>query len=150
MTYTRRFFGFCLAGFFVAFGWVAHATEPYEPARGSEERSAILNSVRPKIEIEMRGPVEFVVSRLRVLDSWAFATLEPQRPDGIEIDVSKTAWADDVGFMDGLTVFALVRRTENGWFLIDSVTAPTDVAFLHWPKFYGAPRVIFDFPEQPE
>ncbi|MEO1744962.1 MAG: hypothetical protein AAFR13_00360 [Pseudomonadota bacterium] len=124
----------------------AFAQNIYEPARGTAERKAILDAVRPKIEAEMRGPVEFVVGRLRAQDGWAFAQLDPQRPGGTPINPAQTGWARDVDFMDGLTVWALMRRTERGWFLIDAITGPTDVAFLHWPDVYGAPRAIFGFP----
>ncbi|MEM0899394.1 MAG: hypothetical protein AAGI92_05530 [Pseudomonadota bacterium] len=115
------------------------------PERGTAERRAILDAVRPRIEAEMRGEVEFVVQSLRVLDGWAFAVLDPQRPGGRPIDIADTGYADDLYIMDGLTVFALMRERDGRWHLIDSVTGPTDVAFQPWPEFYGAPRIIFGF-----
>ncbi|MEL6819351.1 MAG: hypothetical protein AAFP80_11945 [Pseudomonadota bacterium] len=121
----------------------AMAQTPYEPARGTAERKAILDAVRAKIEAEMRGPVEFVVGSLQVLDGWAFARLEPQRPGGRPIDPANTVWADDIEMMDGLTVWALMRETTGGWGLVDAVTGPTDVAFWGWWDFYGAPEEIF-------
>lgn len=121
------------------------AQSVYEPARGTAERKAILDAVRPKVESEMRGPVEFVVSSLRVSDGWAFAQLQPQRPGGVPIDPAQTSFAADIEFMDGLTVWALLRGSGSTWSLIDSVTGPTDVAFEPWPDRYGAPRVIFGF-----
>lgn len=93
----------------------------------------------------MRGPVEFVVSSIRVEDGWAFCILEPQRPGGAQIDVNETGYAQDNEFMDGLTVYALVRNWNGRWNLIDAVTGPTDAAFTPWPEFYGAPRSIFGF-----
>lgn len=137
-------FFLCLA-FALLGGGAGLAQDVREPARGSAERTAILDAVRPKVEAEMRGPVEFVVISLRVKGGWAFAQLEPQRPGGVPIDPAQTAHAADIDFMDGLTVWALMREKGGRWYLIDTVTGPTDVAFEPWPEFYGAPRVIFGF-----
>ncbi|WP_199773070.1 hypothetical protein [Ensifer adhaerens] len=63
--------------------WLAGASlaEPFrEPARGSVERAAILDAIRPVVEAEMRGPVEFVVTTMRVAPNWAFMQVEPKRP----------------------------------------------------------------------
>ncbi len=121
-----------------AFAW-------YEPQRGSGERKAILDAIRPRVEAEMRGPVEFVVTMFRAEDGWAFAILEPQRPGGGKINVRETGYARDHEFMDGLTVYALTRSVGGKWYLVDAVTGPTDAAFTPWPDFYGAPRSIFGF-----
>ncbi len=121
------------------------AGKMYTPGRGDPNRKAILNAIRPRIEAEMRGPVEFVVRTLNVLDGWAFAVLDPQRPGGRPIDVYGTVHAQDADFMDGLTVYALVKWSGGGWGLIDSVTGPTDVAYDPWPDLYGAPRAIFGY-----
>ena len=40
---------------------LAFAGEVHEPAKGSPERAAILDAIRPAIEAEMRGPVGFKV-----------------------------------------------------------------------------------------
>ncbi|MEO1702949.1 MAG: hypothetical protein AAFR71_12955 [Pseudomonadota bacterium] len=139
-TIASIFFGFVIL---FATSGLSLAQSSYEPTRGSAERKAILNAVRPKIEAEMRGPVEFVVSNLQVMNGWAFAQLEPQRPGGRPINPANTIWADDIEMMDGLTVWALVRNSTGGWGLVDAVTGPTDVAFWGWWDFYGAPREIF-------
>lgn len=141
-TIKALFMAIFLAGITLAQG---KAQQPYQPMRGTAERTAILNAVRPKIEAEMRGPVIFVVRTLRVLDGWAFMQLDPQRPDGRPINPANTIWADDIEMMDGLTVWALARNSTGGWGLVDAVTGPTDVAFFNWPEFYGAPAVIFGF-----
>lgn len=117
----------------------------YTPGRGDPDRKAILNAVRPRIEDETNGPVEFVVRVLNVLDNWAFAVLDPQRPGGRPIRIQDTVYADDAEFMDGLTVYALIQRRNGRWRLVESVTGPTDVAYEPWPDWYGAPRAIFGF-----
>ncbi len=123
----------------------ALAGSVYTPGRGDPDRKAILNSVRPRIEHETRGAVEFVVRTLNVMDDWAFAVLDPQRPGGRQIRIEDTIHAADADFMDGLTVYALSRRTSGGWRLVESVTGPTDVAYDPWPEIFGAPRAIFGY-----
>lgn len=66
-----------------------------EPAKGSAERSAILDTLRPAVEEEMRGPVEFVVTTIRVSPNWAFVQVEPQRPGGGAIDPEKTGFGEN-------------------------------------------------------
>lgn len=117
----------------------------YEPKRGSAERSEILDALRPAIEAEMRGPVEFVIQELRASDGWAFVIADPQRPGGGAINIANTGFAPDADYMDGLRVYALCRWSNERWNLIDHVTGPTDVAFEPWPQFYGAPKDIFGF-----
>ena len=45
--------------------------------------------------------------------------------------------------MDGLTIYALLRKTGNGWSVLAYVIGPTDLAYEPWPEEYGAPRSIF-------
>ena len=124
---------------------MAQAAGWYEPARGSAERKAILDAVRPVIEAQMDGPVEFVIRDLRVEDGWAFLVADPQRPGGGAIDPRSTRFGEDASFMDGLTVYALVLWANERWHLADHVVGPTDVAFEPWPQLYGAPLGIFGF-----
>ena len=134
-----------LAAAGAAFAFPALAGKVYTPGRGDPDRKAILDAIRPRIEAEMRGPVEFVVRILNVKDGWAFAVLDPQRPGGKKINPYDTIHAADAEYMDGLTVYALTRKSGGRWGLIDSVTGPTDVAYEPWPDQYGAPRAIFGF-----
>lgn len=123
----------------------ALAQRVYTPGRGDPDRKAILDAVRSRIISEMNGPVEFVVRVLNVSGDWSFAVLDPQRPGGRQINPADTVHAADVDFMDGLTVYALVRKSGSRWGLVESVTGPTDVAYDPWPEIFGAPRAIFGF-----
>lgn len=129
--------------FLILFALVFPAFAFEEPAPGSMERKAILDSIRPAIEASLRGKVEFVVTALRREGDWAFAVLEPQRPGGASIDPAKTGHAGDIDFLDGLTTYALVLFRYGRWNLIDKVVGPMDAAFHPWPEIYGAPRSIF-------
>ena len=109
------------------------------PARGSAERKAILDTIRPQAQGKLGGAVEFVVKEMRVQDGFCFTVLEPQRPGGGKI-ANTFAEAES---MDGLTIYALLRKTGNGWSVLAYVIGPTDVAYEPWPEEYGAPRSIF-------
>ncbi len=50
------------------------------PLPGSPLRADILNALRPTVQNEIGGAVEFVVRELRVLQNWAFVSARPQRP----------------------------------------------------------------------
>lgn len=113
-----------------------------QPASGSSERKAVLDAIRPRAQGELGGAVEFVVDEMRVQDNFCFTRLEPQRPGGAKIAKWETIYAQEE-FMDGLTIFALLGRTGNGWLVIEYVVGPTDVAYLPWPEQHGAPRSIF-------
>ncbi|WP_426238418.1 hypothetical protein [Pararhizobium sp. DWP1-1-3] len=113
-----------------------------EPAKGSSERAAIMDTLRPAVEAEMRGPVEFVVTTIRVTPNWAFVQVEPQRPGGGAIDPEKTGFAGDTDMMDGLTVYALMGFQAGRWNLIDHMVGPTDVGYAGWQQRYGIPAAL--------
>jgi hypothetical protein len=114
----------------------ASAQSVYEPARGTAERKNILNAVRPMMEARVGPPVEFVVDWMRAGNGWSFVQLSPQRPGGSQIDLSRTTFAMNAEYMDGLTTFALLRYQFNRWNLIDFVVGPTDV-FWQGDPLYG-------------
>lgn len=124
------------------FSGVAVAQSFREPAKGSAERAAILEALRPAVEAEMRGPVEFVISVMRASPNWAFVQADPQRPGGGAIDPESTGFAGDTDFMDGLTVYALLAFQSGRWNLVDHFVGPTDVAYSHWPERFGVPAAI--------
>lgn len=72
--------------------WAAAAAAPgwNEPARGSAERRALMDAMRPQAELIFGPPVEFVASRLRVADDIAFASVVAQRPGGGTIHIQAT------------------------------------------------------------
>ena len=102
------------------------------PARGSAERAKLMNAMRPSIAKKLNAPIEFVVKDLRVLKSWAFARVIPQRPGGAKIDVSKTPMRGDAEYMDGLRTEVFLRRTSTGWRVVDFAIGSTDVWWLDY------------------
>jgi hypothetical protein len=127
---------------------MAFAGEVHEPAKGSAERKAILDAIRPAIEAQMRGPVEFSINVMLSDGDWAFVGANPQRPGGGEIDPETTAFAGQSDTMDGLTTYALVRYGNGRWNHIDDIVGPTDVAYMSWLVQYQVPKAVIGMEPQ--
>ena len=108
---------------------------------GDPERKLLLDLLRPVLELELRGPVEFRVGTARTLKGWGLVRVEPQRPGGGRIAMRETVFAEEP-FMDGLTTDALFRHEGGRWHLITHVVGPTDAASSNW--IHGdVPRRLF-------
>jgi hypothetical protein len=90
---------------------------------GSEQRKAILDALRPSVEAELGGDIEFVPSCIQVLAGWAFVSAEPQRKGGRAIP--RTILPDWEN-RDGLTVTALFHFRHGRWALIERAIGATD------------------------
>lgn len=123
----------------------ASAQAVHEPARGSAERSEILNAVRPLVEARVGPPVEFAVNWMRAGDSWAFVQLGPQRPGGGAIDIARTTYAQNAEYMDGLVTFALLRRQYDRWNLVDFAVGPTDAFWQGDPLYARVPQGLVPY-----
>lgn len=113
-----------IAGTAIAEGW-------HEPARGSAERAALMDAIRPHAEWQLGAPVEFVVHDLRVAGPLGFASLYAQRPGGAAIDLYQTP-AFRRGSLspeeiDGASLQALYWRSGNTWVAVHWVIGATDV-----------------------
>lgn len=117
---------------FALLATTAHAHPWYEPARGSQERRALMDAMRPVIEAKLNPPVEFVVRDLRVLGDWAFAQVIPQRPGGGRIDLRRTMLRNEAPYLDGVRTEAILQRRNGRWFTVDHAIGATDVWFLVW------------------
>ena len=126
----------------------AFAAELHEPAGGSAERKAILDAIRPAIEAQMRGPVEFRVDIMRSDGEWAFVSAKPQRPGGGVIDPETTAFAGQSEVMDGLATYALVRFANGRWNHVADIVGPTDVAYERWVDLYRVPKAVIGMEAQ--
>ena len=102
----------------------------HEPARGTGERRALMDAMRPQAELIFGPPVEFVVSRLRVAGDLAFASVVAQRPGGGAIHIQATPGWQSGYFMpdaDWTAGQALLRRTGSGWAVAAVYYGATDV-----------------------
>ena len=103
----------------------------HEPARGTAERKALMDALRPHAEWVLGAPVEFVIYDLRVRGNLGFASVWPQRPGGGEIDLWATPGAyrqeiypDD---MDGAGIEALYVKSGNTWVAVHWAIGAGDV-----------------------
>ena len=79
------------AFFALLFSLIAQASYAWdEPARGSDDRSALMDAIRPHIEWDLGAPIEFAIAQLRVSGDVAYASVVPQRTGGGIIDLYST------------------------------------------------------------
>ena len=99
-----------------------NAVEP--PRAHSAQRVAILNAIRPAVELELGRNVEFAPSCVQVWKGWALVAAEPQRKGGKKIDPRILPDWDN---RDGLTVTALLQFRYGRWNLVGHAIGATDV-----------------------
>ena len=116
----------------------------HTPDRGSDERKALMDTLRAPVEKKLRQQVVFQVGQLMVQDGWAFFIGKPQQPDGTPVDYSRTVYKDAIeagAFDDGIV--ALLHNVNGKWRVIQYVIGATDVPYVDWDKKYHAPKAIF-------
>lgn len=108
-----------------------------EPARGTAERAALMDAIRPHAEWMLGAPVEFVVFDLRRSGDLAFASLYPQRPGGGRIDLNRTPGAQrgdlDLEDMDDIGIQVLYRKSGKTWVAVHWVIGAGDVWYAYGP-----------------
>lgn len=128
----------------LALAGAAHA-EYAEPARGTAERRALMDALRPHIEWMLGAPVEFVVWDLRVSGDVAFFSGMAQRPGGGAIDMYATPAARrgeiDPHVGDGATVQALYQLSGETWVAVHWAVSATDVWYA-WEPLCRDYRVV--------
>ena len=135
--------------FLIAFSFLAVTTtasfaqRAYTPAAGTPERKAIMDVLRVPVEADLRQKVIFKVQHLRIAGPWALARVVPLRPDGGDINYSKTRYREDMeeGAFDGEGE-ALLRRDGGGWRLLEWHFGASDTEVPMWLEKYGAPAAL--------
>lgn len=94
------------------------------PRAGSAQRVAILNAIRPAVELELGRKIEFVPSCVQVWKGWALVAAQPRRKGGKKIDPRILPDWDN---RDGLTVTALLQYRYGRWNLVGHAIGATDV-----------------------
>jgi len=94
---------------------------------GSAQRRAILDALRPAVETRLGPDIEFVVRSIDIRGGWAVITADPQRRGGRAIDARRYFPADDLEFMDGITVTAVMRFQNGRWRHVQHAIGATDV-----------------------
>ncbi len=100
-----------------------------------------MDVVRPACERDVGQKVIFRVQHLRLIR----ARVVPLRPDGSEINYSKTKYreANAEGAFDGEGE-ALLRRQGKGWKLLEWRFGASDTEVPIWFEKYGAPSALAD------
>ena len=119
------------------------AQRAYTPAAGSPERKAIMDVLRVPVEADLRQKVVFKVQHLRIVGPWALARVVPIRPNGSDIDYSRTKYRDDLeeGAFDGEGE-ALLRNDGGGWRLLEWRFGASDTEVPIWLEKYRAPAAL--------
>lgn len=113
--------------------------------RDDPRRKALLDALRPLIEVDLGQALMFEVRTLRERGGSAFAAVSPRTSDGKPVDFAKTRHAQRLedGVLDGDTVYAILQHRDGRWQVQEYVVGPTDVAWAGWAQDYGAPEAIF-------
>lgn len=94
-----------------------------EPARGTADRAALMQAIRPLAEDVLGPKVQFVVRTLRVADDVGFALLSAQRPGGTPIDIEATPAfrRGDIDPQGGdpTALEVLYHKSDGGWVVAD-------------------------------
>lgn len=117
----------------------AFAQSAHTPAVGSEERKALMDAIRGPAEKDLKQKVIFNVDRLRVAGDWAYARVSPTRPDGSEVDFSRTKFQKliDLGAFDPQGEALLFQESNGDWTVIEWVFGATDVPSAGWSDKHG-------------
>ncbi len=84
---------------------------PYTPAKGSQERKAILDALRDEVLRLHNLRVIFVVSYMKVQNGWAWVQVRPQSPDG------KNKYEG---------ILALIHKESNRWKVVEMPSQEED------------------------
>ncbi len=102
-----------------------------------------MEALRVPAEKDLKQKVIFNVDILRVAGDWAYARVSPTRPDGGEINFSKTKYREQIEF----GAFepqgeALLRRDGDEWEVLEWVFGANDVPSAGWPDKYQMPKSL--------
>ena len=116
----------------------------YTPARGTGERSALMDAARVPVVPAIGQRVIFVVDILNSDGHWAYLQGTPVNPDGTRLNWSRTKLASDWA-ADAMSevVMVLIRNEGGRWTAVDWAIGPTDVAWYDWVTRYGLPERLF-------
>ncbi len=117
----------------------------FSPKRGDPLRKQLLDTIRTRVESDVRQRVLFVVTAINVLGDWAYLAVDPVDLKGKPIDIKTTKYADDADMMDGLTTYSLLKYKNGRWSEVSFFTGPTDVSQLAWIDEYGISKKLLGF-----
>ena len=119
----------------------AAQSQPYTPVRGSVERTAIMDALRPPIQRAIREPLLFTQVRLHVQNGWAFVQTVPTSPSGGPV-MWRYNERVDCGENCTDNVVGLLRWNGARWVLVQYEVGSSEYPYM-WERKYPAPRGIF-------
>ncbi len=130
------------------FAFAAMAQKVYTPKKDSDERKAILNTLRVPVEKQLKQKIQFAVNDFNVSGNWAFVSGEPQNMKGEKPNYKGTVYEEDVkeGLFDD-NFFALLKKTGKKWKVVTYALGCTDVCYAIWWEEYKAPKNVFPYTE---
>lgn len=94
--------------------WLPAIAQVRDAPSGSQDRTELLNLLRPRVSEVYGPPVEFVVGEIRISNGFAYVAATPQRPGGGQVDEDC-----DRQTMECLaSVFGLFQGRTGSWRLI--------------------------------
>ena len=123
------------------------------PQRGSPERAAIMDALRPRYEGMFGKPILFKVERLRVAAGFAFVVVHPQRPSGSPIE--KRVWDRALGgacFQERESVAHeyWMQKRDGSWSIGLNNDMCADDSIIDQGDLIGAPPQLVDKHDWPE
>jgi hypothetical protein len=122
-----------------AFTTASAQARPYTPTRGSVERNAIMDALRPPVWRTIGGPLVFNVERLHVQNGWAFVQAVPTSPRGEPLMERYIERMDCESCTE--TVVGLLRWDGNRWNVVEMEIGSSEYPY-DWQR-HPAPRGIF-------
>ncbi len=121
----------------------AYAQAVIEPKRGTALRKDLLDTVRVKVERDVKSNVLFKVETLRTDGHWAFLSAVPVTASLAKIDYTKTKFAQqyEQSMFDNV-VTVLLKKNNVRWQVIEYSIGATDADFVGWPLKYGVPKEV--------
>jgi len=118
------------------------------PEKGSAERTAILDTLRPPVEQKLKQKVVFVINSINIQGNWVFVDGRLRTPEGKVPNWKNTPYAQAASYgaqSDGIS--ALLRRSGSSWKITTYAIGCTDVCYVDWWRRYRAPKAIFPYTE---
>jgi hypothetical protein len=111
----------------------------------SDDQCTARAALTPVLGENIGRTVSLQVQTFNRQGDWAWLVAQPWTPEGAQIDWSQTRYAERAaqGVLDGAgTTYALLKRENGRWRVVEFVVGPTDVAWADWSDRHGAPASL--------
>lgn len=129
---------------------------PGQQSKSSEDITATENqtdplalALTPVLAENLERPISLSLQTSAINGDWGWIVAQPWTADGTQIDWSQTPYAERArdGVLDGNgTTYALLRRENGQWRVVEYAVGPTDVVWLEWADRHGAPADLMQAP----